>query len=98
MASAEKAAAAQQYPRHPFQFSVNELTSHVGTDIDSGLSSAKVPELRTKYGENVLAGEGGVKWYAVLMKQISNAMILVSLTFSTSTAHLLRNGQPSRGR
>ena len=34
-------------------------------------------EAQRKYGPNKLEGEGRVRWYSVLLKQISNAMILV---------------------
>ncbi|KAK7608870.1 Na+-exporting ATPase [Phyllosticta paracitricarpa] len=69
----------QVYERHPFQLSVDHLSSQLGTNVDSGLSSSQISELRQKYGENKLSGEGGVKWYTILLKQISNAMLLVLL-------------------
>ncbi|KAK7544732.1 potassium/sodium efflux P-type ATPase [Phyllosticta citribraziliensis] len=69
----------QVYEKHPFQLSVDHLSSQLGTNIDSGLSSSQTSQLRQKYGENKLSGEGGVKWYTILLKQISNAMLLVLL-------------------
>jgi P-type Na+/K+ transporter len=68
---------AQSYPRQPFLLSVDEVLRHLGTDQDLGLSSAQVQQYRRKYGENEIEGERGVKWYSLLMKQVSNAMILV---------------------
>jgi P-type Na+/K+ transporter len=74
----------QQYEKHPFQLPIEDLVSHLGgIDLDHGLSPNQISELRSKYGENKLEGEGGVKWYAVLFKQISNAMILVSISSVT---------------
>ncbi|KAF2842072.1 calcium-transporting ATPase [Patellaria atrata CBS 101060] len=66
-----------EYEKHPFQLSVDHVKAFLGTDLESGLSDAQVKELRTKYGENKLTTDSGVKWYTVLGKQISNAMILV---------------------
>lgn len=71
--------ASLEYPRHPFQLTSEEVLKHLQTDADSGLAPAKAKELQSKYGANKLSGEGGVKWYSVLLKQVSNAMILVSL-------------------
>lgn len=80
MPSEKKAGTGQQYEKHPFQLSIEELSKHLGDiHVETGLSPAQVQELRSKYGENKLEGQGGVKWYAVLFKQISNAMILVSI-------------------
>ncbi|KAF2020519.1 Na+-exporting ATPase [Aaosphaeria arxii CBS 175.79] len=80
MGTSKKAGASQQYDRHPFQSSIEELVSQLGgVDVDQGLRPNQISELRSKYGENKLEGEGGVKWYAVLFKQISNAMVLVLL-------------------
>ncbi|KAK2788041.1 Na+ ATPase [Emmonsiellopsis sp. PD_33] len=69
--------AKQVYERHPFLCSVDELASLLHTNNETGLSDAKIPELQGRYGPNRLEGEGGVKWYTLLGKQISNAMILV---------------------
>ena len=67
----------QEYRRHPFALATDEVTSHLQTKLDTGLSRATAQDYKTKYGENKLSGEGGVKWWTVLAKQISNAMILV---------------------
>jgi magnesium-transporting ATPase (P-type) len=72
----------QEYERHPFLASVDEIVQLLGTNLETGLNDVKVQELQRKYGPNHLTGEGGVKWYTLLAKQISNAMILVSRRFS----------------
>ncbi|KAF2264651.1 Na+-exporting ATPase [Lojkania enalia] len=77
MGTTKKSATSQSYEKHPYQLSTDELTSHLGVNVEQGLSRQQVSDLRSKCGENKLEGEGGVKWYAVLFKQISNAMILV---------------------
>jgi P-type Na+/K+ transporter len=67
----------QNYSKQPFLLSVDEVLDHRQTKIDSGLSSTQAKQYIDKYGENKLEGDGGVAWYSILGKQISNAMILV---------------------
>lgn len=69
--------AEQNYTKQPFLLSVDEIADHLQTNIDSGLSNAQVQQYQEKYGPNKLVGDGGVSWYSILGKQISNAMILV---------------------
>ncbi len=69
----------QNYSKQPFLLSVDEIANHIQTRTDSGLFSAQAKQYQEKYGENHLEGDGGVAWYSILGKQISNAMILVSL-------------------
>jgi magnesium-transporting ATPase (P-type) len=72
----------QNYTKQPFLLSVDEVLLHLATKQDVGLSSARVQQYRQKYGENELEGEGGVRWYSLLIKQISNAMILVDTLYA----------------
>jgi len=68
---------APSYPRHPFQCSIAEVTQHLTTDLDTGLTKSAAAEAQKVYGPNKLSGDGGVKWWTVLGKQLANAMILV---------------------
>ena len=68
----------QQYEHHPFQLSLDQIVLQLQTHLESGLNRAQASNLQGRYGENKLAGEGAVRWYSVLLKQISNAMILVT--------------------
>lgn len=68
----------QQYEHHPFQLSLDQIVLQLQTHLEFGLSWAQANDLQSRYGENKLAGEGAVRWYSVLLKQISNAMILVT--------------------
>lgn len=79
--------AEQQYAQEPFLLSVDELVSHLGTNIELGLSSTQVQQHQEKYGPNKLEGDGGVSWYSILGKQISNAMILVRPPYTVYVAN-----------
>jgi Na+-exporting ATPase len=63
---------------HPFLLSVEDVARQLSTNIETGLSARQVAELRNEFPRNELEGGGGVSWYKILIKQISNAMILVS--------------------
>lgn len=68
----------QNYTRQPFLLPVDDILKQLETNIETGLTSAQVKQYQERYGVNKLDGDGGVPWYALLMKQIANAMILVS--------------------
>ncbi|EEH45452.2 potassium/sodium efflux P-type ATPase, fungal-type [Paracoccidioides brasiliensis Pb03] len=72
-----KTDAKQEYTKHPFLLSVKELAEVLHTNIETGLLDANIPKLQEEYGANRLDGDGGVKWYTLLGKQIANAMVLV---------------------
>lgn len=63
--------------RHPFLLSVEEVAKQLGTNIETGLSGSKVQALQKECPLNELNSGGGVSWHTILVKQISNAMILV---------------------
>ena len=67
----------QEYPSHPFLLHLNNIYKHLGTNKDTGLTKLKAQESLRTDGPNKLKGEGAVQWYSVLIKQVSNAMILV---------------------
>ena len=74
-----KERAEQNYTKQPFLLSVDEITGELETSLDQGLTNAQVQAYQEKYGPNRLEGDGGISWYSILGKQISNAMILVSI-------------------
>ncbi|KAH8687444.1 hypothetical protein BGZ60DRAFT_425344 [Tricladium varicosporioides] len=63
--------------KHPFLLSVEETAQQLGTNIETGLTARSVSDLQKSHPRNELEGGGGVAWYKILIKQISNAMILV---------------------
>ncbi len=67
-----------EYSKHPFTSPSKDILDHLKTNDQTGLDHAQVQEAQRTYGPNKLEGEGAVQWYRVLLKQVSNAMILVS--------------------
>ncbi|KAH6682874.1 P-type ATPase-like protein [Halenospora varia] len=63
--------------KHPFLLLVEETAQQLGTNIETGLTARSVSELQKSHPRNELEGGDGVAWYRILIKQISNAMILV---------------------
>jgi magnesium-transporting ATPase (P-type) len=72
---------------HPFLLPIDDVCQQLGTNIENGLSAKKVSELQKEYPPNELEGGGSVEWYKILIKQLVNAMILVSLLSLFVTAH-----------
>ena len=72
----------QTYERHPFALSIDDICQLLNTNIETGLDNTKVQDAQIKYESNKLGDQGGVEWYSVLLKQVSNAMILVFFIFS----------------
>lgn len=75
---APKTQTRQVTDRHPFLLPVEDVARQLGTNIETGLSARQVVELRKEFPSNELEGGGGVSWHKILIKQCSNAMILVS--------------------
>ncbi len=63
--------------RHPFLLSVENVAKQIGTNLETGLTARQVVELQNAMPPNELEGRAGVSWHKTLIKQISNAMILV---------------------
>lgn len=68
----------QRTDRHPFLLPVDDVARQLGTNIENGLTARKVAELQKECPPNELVDGGGIAWYKILTKQLSNAMILVS--------------------
>ncbi|KAF9546390.1 Na+ ATPase [Mortierella hygrophila] len=67
-------------PETPFHtFTVEQTAQHYSTSITEGLSSSEAAARLKNYGANELQGEGGVKWYKVLWRQVANALVLILL-------------------
>ena len=66
----------------PHLLPANEVVQQLQTDPDNGLSNEEAQSRLTKFGLNELLGGGGVNAGQILMRQVLNAMVLVS-THST---------------
>jgi Na+-exporting ATPase len=62
---------------HPFLLTVEDVARQMGTNLETGLTAEKVDGLQEECPPNELEGGGGTPWQKILLKQISNAMILV---------------------
>uniref|UniRef100_U9UIM1 Cation-transporting P-type ATPase N-terminal domain-containing protein n=1 Tax=Rhizophagus irregularis (strain DAOM 181602 / DAOM 197198 / MUCL 43194) TaxID=747089 RepID=U9UIM1_RHIID len=56
---------------------VNQVFIHTKTDIDDGLTPQEAAQRLGLYGFNELSGQGNVSVFAVLYRQIVNALTLV---------------------
>ncbi|EXX53770.1 putative Na(+)-exporting P-type ATPase ENA5 [Rhizophagus irregularis DAOM 197198w] len=56
---------------------VNQVSIHTKTDIDDGLTPQEAAQRLELYGFNELSGQGNVSVFAVLYRQIVNALTLV---------------------
>lgn len=64
--------------RHAFLLPVQDVAKNLETDIERGLTSAQVAHLQEKYPPNELDVGGAIPWYIIFLRQLLNAMILVS--------------------
>ncbi|KAF3061115.1 Calcium-transporting ATPase 3 [Daldinia childiae] len=68
---------AGQFERHPFLLTAQDVAKELETDLERGLSSAKVTQLQEKYPPNELDVGGAIPGYKIFLKQLFNAMILI---------------------
>ena len=67
-------------PETPFHtFSVEQVAEHYYTNTLEGLTSVEAAARLKIYGSNELQGNGGVKWYKVLWRQVANALVVILL-------------------
>lgn len=63
-------------PAHSLSF--DNVIQELGTNSDDGLTSSEAKGRIEKYGENMLEGDEGVSFVKIVIRQIANAMMLVS--------------------
>ncbi|KAF9933477.1 Na+ ATPase [Linnemannia zychae] len=67
-------------PEVPYHtYSVAETEAALKSSIIEGLNSEEAAFRLRQYGSNELKGNGGVKWYKVLWRQIANPLVFVLL-------------------
>lgn len=68
-------------PAHALPYS--KVIEEVGCDAEDGLSAAEAKDRHEKYGNNDLGEDGGVQPGKILLRQVANAMTLVSRPYLT---------------
>ena len=63
-------------PAHSLSFEA--VIRELGTNSDDGLTSGEVKQRLEKYGQNILEGDEGVSIAKIFIRQVANAMMLVS--------------------
>ena len=63
-------------PAHSLSFEA--VIRELGTNSDGGLTSGEVKQRLEKYGQNILEGDEGVSIAKIFIRQVANAMMLVS--------------------
>jgi Na+-exporting ATPase len=56
----------------------HDVLNQLGTNCEDGLTSSEAKQRLEQYGENMLEGDEGVSLAKIVIRQIANAMILVS--------------------
>ncbi|ORY98377.1 hypothetical protein BCR41DRAFT_364239 [Lobosporangium transversale] len=65
-------------PETPYHtYTVDKVAAHLKTSVVEGLSSEEADARLKTYGANELEGNGGVKWYKVLLRQVANVLVAV---------------------
>ncbi|KAG0203383.1 Na+ ATPase [Mortierella sp. GBA30] len=80
MAKSKKIQVEQETPFHTL--SVDQVAEHYGTNFHEGLTSQEATSRLKTYGHNELQGNGGVKWYKVLWRQLANTLVVILLIAS----------------
>jgi magnesium-transporting ATPase (P-type) len=65
--------------KRPFDRDTAELAQYLHTSLTSGLDEAEAQARLKHYGKNILKGQGKVTVWAVLWRQVSNAMTVILL-------------------
>lgn len=63
-------------PAHSLTF--EDVLHELGSNSDDGLTSTEAKQRVEKYGENMLEGDEGVSFAKIVIRQVANAMMLVS--------------------
>ena len=65
--------------KRPFDRDPSELAQYLHTSLTSGLDESEAQNRLKHYGKNILKGQGKVTVWAVLWRQVSNAMTVILL-------------------
>lgn len=62
----------------PHALSYDDVSTEIGANTEDGLTAAEVQSRIEQYGKNVLDDGPGVQPVKILVRQVANAMMLVS--------------------
>lgn len=62
---------------HAFLLTPQDVATQLSTNLETGLTARQVQSIQASHPPNELNTGGSISWYKILIKQISNAMILV---------------------
>jgi magnesium-transporting ATPase (P-type) len=65
--------------KRPFDRDTAELAQYLHTSLSTGLDESEAQNRLKHYGKNILKGQGKVTVWAVLWRQVSNAMTVILL-------------------
>jgi magnesium-transporting ATPase (P-type) len=67
-------------PQPAYRLQVEDIATHLNTDLEGGLSNEEAKKRHQISGDNALPGIGGVSILKVLFKQVANALTLVYIS------------------
>jgi Na+-exporting ATPase len=67
---------------------IDNVLSQLASDPEDGLTAAEAAGRLQEYGQNVLEGDEGVSIVKIVIRQIANAMMLVSILVSIELSSL----------
>ncbi|KAL1917972.1 uncharacterized protein VTP21DRAFT_3238 [Calcarisporiella thermophila] len=77
-------------PTTPYHtWDINRIVENLNVNLEDGLSTEEAQCRLEKYGYNELKGQGGVKWYKVLLRQVANALSIVLVLAMGATERIL---------
>jgi magnesium-transporting ATPase (P-type) len=75
-------------PETPFHtLTVEQVEQHYSTNTLEGLTTQEATSRLKTYGHNELQGNGGIKWYKVLWRQVANTLVVILLIATVSCTH-----------
>ncbi|QSZ32835.1 hypothetical protein DSL72_002415 [Monilinia vaccinii-corymbosi] len=77
MSSPEKPSESYTTTPHAFLLAPQDAASQLSTNLETGLTARQVHSIQTSHPPNELDTGGSISWHKILIRQISNAMILV---------------------
>lgn len=73
----------------PFHtLTVDQIEQHYSTNTLEGLTTQEATSRLKTYGHNELQGNGGIKWYKVLWRQVANTLVVILLIATVSWTHI----------